>query len=90
MGILVGQYIRSARESFGLDLSEVAYKLGLSEEDLERIEKGTRRISKHLIRPLCDAMGLAPENLIEEMLRERRQHYLEIVNSEVLRGSQEE
>lgn len=90
MGKMVGNYIQAARESFGLDLAEVAFKLGLEEEDLERIEAGTRRVSKHLIKPLCDAMGLAPENLIEEMLRERRQHYLEIVGSEALRGKQEE
>jgi len=90
MGKMVGNYIQSARETFGLDLGEVAFKLGLEEIDLERIEAGTRRLSKHLIKPLSDAIGIAPENLIEEMIRERRQHYLELVDSEVLRGNQED
>lgn len=90
MGRMVGNYLQSARESFGLDLGEVAYKLGLEEEDLERIEAGTRRVSKQLIKPISDALGIAPENLIEEMLRERRQQYLAIVNSGVLNGTQED
>lgn len=60
----LGSLLRSARESTGLTLAEVAEKLRVTTMTVQRYEKGERKISIEKIRLLCDIYSVSADNLM--------------------------
>lgn len=56
--------IREIREQLGLSQAQLADKVGCSQTQIDRLEKGTRDLSDHWKRRLATAMGVAPWDLL--------------------------
>ena len=60
----VGQRLQNFREVRGLTRAVVAQRLGISEKDLEEIERGQKRLSPENIEILRETFSLDPAWLI--------------------------
>lgn len=56
----IGRKIREIREGKGLTLAEVAHRMGMSDGNLSRIERGTQWLSEEKLFSLAEALGVNP------------------------------
>lgn len=60
--IAVGKNIRKFRQETGMTLAELAEKLGLSHQQLQKYETGTNRVSAGMIGSLADMLRIPVED----------------------------
>jgi transcriptional regulator with XRE-family HTH domain len=58
--------IQKLREQAGLTLLELALRVGTSTAQIQRLEKGTRRLSDHWMGRIAPALGVEPVELFAE------------------------
>lgn len=54
----IGQQLREARESRGLDIGELSFLTGLAKNTIKRIEEGRFRIDIDTLAQLCNALNV--------------------------------
>ncbi len=62
----IGQRLRAARESAGLDRPELAGTLGIDKHQIYLIETGNQGVSIKRLFDLCAALGVRPCDLLDE------------------------
>src|SRR3990172_769666 len=60
MAMNIGLEIRLLRERRGMTSKDLAARLGLSQSQMSRLEKGQRRIDAGLLNRVAEALGVAP------------------------------
>lgn len=60
----LGPRLRTARQSRGLTLEELATAAGMSTSTLSRLESGKRQASLELLLPLCRRLGISLDDLV--------------------------
>ena len=55
---LCRQAMREARQAQGLTLKQVAYKMGISSPQVQRVESGARRLTIQFLQDYCDAINI--------------------------------
>jgi transcriptional regulator with XRE-family HTH domain len=69
--VLFGEAVRRAREQRGMNQSQLADAAGLSAPYLNVLEHGGNTPTLSVIFRICEALGVAPAVLIEEVWRQR-------------------
>ncbi len=69
--MLFGAAIRRAREQRGIAQSVIADAAGISLTYLSLLERGENTPTLTVVFRLCDALGISPSELIEEVSRKR-------------------
>ena len=69
--VLFGAAIRRAREQRGIAQSVIADAAGISLTYLSLLERGENTPTLTVVFRLCDALGVSPSELIEEVSRKR-------------------
>ena len=69
--VLFGAAIRRAREQRGIAQSVIADAAGISLTYLSLLERGENTPTLTVVFRLCDALGISPSELIEEVSRKR-------------------
>lgn len=57
--------IQKLRKSFGLTMAQLAEKVGTTQQQIDRLEKGKRKLSAEWIDVLCKAFSCKPSELVE-------------------------
>ena len=88
----IGEKVRTQRVSLGITRAQIAPQLGISQQQFEKYEKGTNRISAGMLKAIADALDLPlsyfyedstgqTKDLREQMLcSELSKHFLSIKN----------
>ena len=63
---VIGQKIRELRNRWGLSQSELAERIGISFQQIQKYEKGSSRISVMRLQQIAEALGASPASFIEE------------------------
>ena len=66
--IAFGKYIKDIRERKGINQTEIAEKLGVSQPYLSYLERGERDVDLSLALNLCDAVGTDIRDFINKYL----------------------
>jgi transcriptional regulator with XRE-family HTH domain len=67
----LGEKVREARHERGWTQEDLAGKTGLAEVQISRIERGKREIRLSTLIRLVNALGVAPDELLEGLYRRR-------------------
>ncbi len=62
----IGQKIRELRNRWGLSQSELAERIGISFQQIQKYEKGSSRISVMRLQQIAEALGASPASFLEE------------------------
>jgi transcriptional regulator with XRE-family HTH domain len=62
----IGNRMRQRRRALGMTQEQCAGLIGMSRLSLTRIELGYRRIKLPELAGICDALGCAPEELLDD------------------------
>ena len=68
--VRVGARLRAERELQGLSQMEIAERLGVTFQQVQKYEKGQNRISSSRLIGFADALGVAPSRILNESARE--------------------
>jgi transcriptional regulator with XRE-family HTH domain len=68
--ILIGSRIRHFRHAQGLSQTDLANKLGITFQQLQKYEKGANRISASALILLCKALGITPNDVIGQFFED--------------------
>ena len=63
---VIGQKIRELRNRWGLSQSELAERIGISFQQIQKYEKGSSRISVMRLRQIAEALGVKLTSFFEE------------------------
>lgn len=66
--IILGSYLRVAREASGLTLTEASKKLDTTPMTIQRYEKGDRKVTVEKIRLLCSLYGVDADKLMQDSI----------------------
>jgi transcriptional regulator with XRE-family HTH domain len=69
--VLFGAAVRRAREQRGIAQNVIADAAGISVTYLSLVERGENTPTLTVVFRICDALGLAPSALIDEVARQR-------------------
>jgi len=69
--VLFGAAVRRAREERGIAQSVVADAAGISLTYLSLVERGENTPTLTVVFRICDALGVSPSELLDEVSRER-------------------
>ena len=62
----IGQKIKQIRKSWGLSQSELAERIGISFQQIQKYEKGSTRISVMRLQQISEALGVHITTFLEE------------------------
>ena len=60
----IGQRLRALRLARGLNQSDLGKAVGLTFQQIQKYERGTNRIAVSTLLPLCQALGVKPDEII--------------------------
>jgi transcriptional regulator with XRE-family HTH domain len=69
--VLFGAAVRRAREQRGIAQSVIADAAGISLTYLSLLERGENTPTLTVVFRICDALGIAPSDLLDEIARQR-------------------
>ncbi len=69
---IFGATVRRFREEQGLSQDRLCEAAGVSQRYLSALERGENSPTLTLILQLCDALGVSPAELLEDVWRKRR------------------
>jgi transcriptional regulator with XRE-family HTH domain len=64
---IVGSFLRLERKAREVPLESLAKKLGYSRSGWSRIETGTTPMTVNQLKAACDALSLAPQDVVAEV-----------------------
>lgn len=64
----LAQFIRRHRIISGVSQAQLARRLGITFQQVQKYERGTNRIHFGRFLEICDALGASPQDVIEEVL----------------------
>jgi transcriptional regulator with XRE-family HTH domain len=70
---VLGQRLRLARKALGLTQKDLAIKLGITFQQLQKYEKGTNRISVDRLYEVVDILGIDMKDLIGENVKQEKE-----------------
>jgi transcriptional regulator with XRE-family HTH domain len=79
----IGAEIKMLRERINMNGKDLAEKIGLSQSQMSRLEKGQRRIDTKILDKVADALGVKPSHFFGEDDEEERIFNLRSVDIEI-------
>ena len=64
----IGLEVKILRERIQMSAKDLAEKIGLSQSQMSRLEKGQRRIDTRVLARIADALGVEPSSFVAERL----------------------
>ena len=59
MKLLIGERVRSIRKQLGLNQTEFAARIGMTQGYITSIERGTRDVNSRLVKLICETYGVS-------------------------------